>query len=227
MKYISSGYHLFLRYWLRLSSDNVPRCAFLLCRWIHWTTLFQVLVSLQTLRNLALDFRLRFIMAIRVVLECPRDNSIAVSQLRIEQIQPHPGLLGHSGDLLQQIAEVLDMPGLLAQETRLDRIDQRRLAALLGHLAQPLQILQDPLLDGEGLPARLDGLDRRVWPLALGRLDRSRPAAASARHQVLLHPVEVDQTLLGASFKQPFCLSAWLLSQTRHERTFRIHGGRY
>lgn len=171
------------------------------------TTSGHGLVPLQSLKNLAPDFMFRFVMTIRIILKSPGNNTPVVSHLSVKQIQPSTGLLGHPGDLLQQITEILDVPGLFAQESSLDSIHKGSLSAFLGHPAQPFQIFQESLLDGECFPARLDRLDWRVRPLYLGRLDGCRPASATARDHILLQPVEVDQALFGASFPEPVFIS--------------------
>ena len=148
------------------------------------------------------------VVEVRIILGTPRDGTTAVPQLPVEHIQPSPRLLGHSGYLLQQIAEVLDLPGLLAKETRLERIAEGRLSALFGHPTQPLEILQDALLNAECFLTRLDGLDRRIGPLALRCLDGRGFATSSTRDEVFLQPADVGQALPASISKQPSCMSA-------------------
>lgn len=148
------------------------------------------------------------VVEVRIILGTPRDGAVAVSQLPIEHIQAGTGLLGHSGHLLQQITHVLDLPGLLAKESRLNCISQRRLSAPFSQPTQPLEVLQDALLDGQCFSAGRYGLDRRIGPLALRRLDGRGLAASSARNQVFLQPADVGETLPGPISKQPSCMSA-------------------
>lgn len=144
-----------------------------------------MMIQFQPLPNPSRNLLRRLILPVGIIQPIPRRTTLAVPQLFIQDIDPRPGLLRHARHLLQQVAQILDVLGLLAQEPRLHRILQGRVAAPLGERAEPLDVFQQALLHQQGLLGRLDGLDGVIGPFDVGGLDGCGLGATTAGDEVI------------------------------------------
>ncbi|KAL1981664.1 hypothetical protein VTN96DRAFT_2378 [Rasamsonia emersonii] len=158
---------------------------------------------------------------LRVVGLAPRQAAVVAAQLAVEMEDAETGLLGDADDLLQQIGEVLDVAGLLAEEALVEHGGEGVVADLVGQRHQPLEVLEDALLDGEGLANGADRLDGVIGELDLGGLDVGGFAAAAAL-EVFFEPVGVGEGFDGGAFPEAVIISenihTMLSSQTRRIR---------
>lgn len=163
------------------------------------STLPQQLLLLAQLRADGLQ---RAVDHLRVVGLAPRQTAVVAAQLVVEMEDAETGLLGDADDLLQQIGEVLDVAGLLAKEAVVQHGGEGVVADLAGQCHQPLEVLEDALLHGEGLAHGADRLDGVIGELDLGGLDVGGFATAAALDEVLFEPVGVGEAFDGGAFPE-------------------------
>lgn len=175
-----------------------------------------------------------FKVQIRVIVVGPRQLSSVDTKLRVHLVESQAGHLGHSDDMSYQVTPVLDDLGLLAHETRLDRMRQGDVELLKSQRGQPLHVLEKYLLLRQCLLAWMYGLDGVVGPVNNMRcLDWRRLAPSSSGNEIFLQPGHVDKTLFSPSLPEPASMhiSVYALSsrfeQAYMENPWRIHGDRY
>lgn len=148
-----------------------------------------------------------FKVQIRIIVLGPRQLSSVDTKLRVHLVESQAGHLGHSDDMSYQVTPVLDDLGLLAQETRLDRMRQRDVELLKSQRGQPLHVLEKFLLLIQRLLAWMYGLDGVVGPVNNMRcLDWRRLASSSSGNEIFLQPGHVDETLFSPSLPEPACM---------------------
>lgn len=143
------------------------------------------------------------VVVVGIVLLRPRRHALLPAQLLVEMVDTMAHILRDPDTLLQQISHVFDMLRLLLQEARLNRIVQRIVAVLVGELTQANRVLQDGLLDPEGLVDGLHGVD---WVVGEGDgrgRDVDGPADAAALDEIAFEPVGVREALNGTTLEKP------------------------
>ena len=155
------------------------------------------------------------ITVVRVIGMSPWRQSIGLPQLLVEMVQTMTRLLRDADALLEQIPHVLDMLGLLLQESGLKGVFQCVVTVLVSCFAEAEDIFQMALLNLQCLVHRLDGVDRVIRPFDLGGRDVRRRGAPSTLDQVVFKPHAVRKALDGGALPETASGSASELIQGR------------
>jgi hypothetical protein len=134
------------------------------------------------------SFGKQLIAMVRAISLPPRHTALALPQFLVQMIQSMTSLLRDTNALLQEIAKVLDVLALLAQEALNNRVFSRHVIELRRRLAQADQVFREALFELQRFVYGLHRVDGVVWPTDLWGGDVSRLAAAATLHQVAFQP---------------------------------------